>query len=290
MFFKSILLLFVCYTTIWWPKTTQHSNQMTWIYLCYHRLCRHKLSFYFYFSALHEYHTVILQLITNNFGSIQYVNCKFHSHKSGYCVLKINILVNKMCLWNTDVPGWQHQGHKVKIFGTAGKVLSDGKHMWNIKALSVTVTKLWLRLKFSKCRSKVTVKVKVKIWYWWKGLVTRNTHVKYESPISYGSKVMIKVKVFQNVGQRSRSRSQGQNFGTDGKVLSQGIHMWNMKALSLTVQKLWSRLKFSKLKVKGHGQGHKVKHLVLMERSCHKEYTCEIWKPYLLRFKSYDQG
>ena len=30
--------------------------------------------------------------------------------------------------------------------------------------------------------------------------------------------------------------------------------------------------------------------LVLMERGCHKEYTCEIWKQYLLRFRSYDQG
>ena len=29
-----------------------------------------------------------------------------------------------------------------------------------------------------------------------KGLVTRNTHVQYESPISSGKKVMAKVKVF----------------------------------------------------------------------------------------------
>ena len=33
-------------------------------------------------------------------------------------------------------------------------------------------------------------------WYAWKGLVTRNKHVKYESSISYSSKVMGKVKVF----------------------------------------------------------------------------------------------
>ena len=30
-----------------------------------------------------------------------------------------------------------------------------------------------------------------------KGLVTRNTYVKYESPITSGKKVMTKVKVFQ---------------------------------------------------------------------------------------------
>ena len=36
-----------------------------------------------------------------------------------------------------------------------------------------------------------------KLWYHVKGLVTRNTHVKYESPISSGKKVIAKVKVFQ---------------------------------------------------------------------------------------------
>ena len=35
-----------------------------------------------------------------------------------------------------------------------------------------------------------------KLWYDVKGLVTRNTHVQYESPIDYGKKVMAKVKVF----------------------------------------------------------------------------------------------
>ena len=30
-----------------------------------------------------------------------------------------------------------------------------------------------------------------------KGLVKRNTHVQYESPITSGKKVMAKVKVFQ---------------------------------------------------------------------------------------------
>ena len=34
------------------------------------------------------------------------------------------------------------------------------------------------------------------LWYEVKGLVKKNTHVKYESPTSYGSLVMPKVKVF----------------------------------------------------------------------------------------------
>ena len=56
---------------------------------------------------------------------------------------------------------------------------------------------------------KVMAKVKVfqkkvklqgqghKLWYYVKGLVTRNTHVQYESPMSSYLKVMAKVKVYQ---------------------------------------------------------------------------------------------
>ena len=36
-----------------------------------------------------------------------------------------------------------------------------------------------------------------KFWFQQEGLTTRNTHVKYESPISFGSKVVAKVKFFQ---------------------------------------------------------------------------------------------
>jgi hypothetical protein len=59
-----------------------------------------------------------------------------------------------------------------------------------------------------------------------RGIARRNTHVKYESPTTYQSKVMTKVKVFK------RSNS----------------------------------------KVKDH----RVKVMVSNERSCQKEYTCEI--------------
>ena len=49
-----------------------------------------------------------------------------------------------------------------------------------------------------KSRSKFKVKVtRSKISYHVKGLVIRNTHVKYESPTSYDIKVIANVKVFQ---------------------------------------------------------------------------------------------
>ena len=34
------------------------------------------------------------------------------------------------------------------------------------------------------------------------------------------------------------------DFGTKERVLTQGIHLWNMKALSLTIKKLLPMLKF----------------------------------------------
>ena len=62
-----------------------------------------------------------------------------------------------------------------------------------------------------------------------------------------------------------------QNCGMGRKVLPQGISMLNLKALSLSVQKLMPKLSFfksrSKVKVK------RSKCLVLRERSCHKQYT-----------------
>ena len=40
------------------------------------------------------------------------------------------------------------------------------------------------------------VPARKKLWYHVKGLVPRNTHLQYESPITSGKKVIAKVKVF----------------------------------------------------------------------------------------------
>ena len=65
-----------------------------------------------------------------------------------------------------------------------------------------------------------------KFWYPWKGLVTRNVHMKYESPNSSGKEAMTKVKVFFKVGQTSRSRSLGQNFWYPWKgLVTRNVHM-----------------------------------------------------------------
>ena len=70
--------------------------------------------------------------------------------------------------------------------------------MCTIKAVSLLVRNLRPRLKFSKVGQTSRSRSQgQKLWYRVKGLVTRNTRVQHESPISSGKKVMANVKVFQ---------------------------------------------------------------------------------------------
>ena len=90
------------------------------------------------------------------------------------------------------------QGHTLKIYATVGKALSQGTHMPDMNVLYLRMKKLWPMLKIFKSRSKVMVKVTCsKFMVLLEGLVIRNTHAKYESPISQDKKVMPNNKVFQ---------------------------------------------------------------------------------------------
>ena len=93
-----------------------------------------------------------------------------------------------------------------------------------------------------------------KYWYPQKGLVTSNIHVKYQRSNTHCSKIICKVKVFKKWVKLQGQGHRVKNNGTQGKVLSQGILMCNIKALALTVQKLLARLTFSK-----NGSNSKVK-------------------------------
>ena len=111
-----------------------------------------------------------------------------------------------------------------------------------------------------------------KLWHHVKGLVTRKTYVQYESPTTSGKKFMTKVKVCQKKVKLQGQSHEVKNNGTMWKVLSQGIHMCNMKALSLLVRKLWPRLKFFKSRSNFKVKVTRSKVMVPCERSCHKEY------------------
>ena len=82
----------------------------------------------------------------------------------------------------------------------------------------------------------------------------RNTPVKCENSSTHNSKVISKVKVFKKWVKLQGQGHSVKNNGTHGKVLSQRIIIWKIKALPLTVQKLSARLKFSK-----NGSNYKVK-------------------------------
>ena len=63
-----------------------------------------------------------------------------------------------------------------------------------------------------------------------------------------------------------------------------------MKALPLLIRKLWPRLKFFKSRSNVKVKVTRSKILVPTERSCDKECTYVIWKPYLFWLGSYGQG
>ena len=71
--------------------------------------------------------------------------------------------------------------------------------------------------------------------------------MKYESCSSNGLEVMAKVKVLKSSLKVKVKGHWVKNFGSNWKILSEGIYMCNMKGLALMVQKLWPKLKFLKI-------------------------------------------
>jgi hypothetical protein len=104
-----------------------------------------------------------------------------------------------------------------------------------------------------------------------KGLARRYTHVKYESPTTYQSKVMTKVKDLEKVKLRGQrvSKSCYQMKG----LTKRNTHV---KYDSPITYKSNVITKVNVLEKKVKLQGQWVKVMVSNERSCKKEYTCEI--------------
>ena len=83
---------------------------------------------------------------------------------------------------------------------------------------------LLARLKFSKCRS--TSKVKVtgsKCWYPQKGLVCRNTQVKYDSSNPHCSKLLATLEFSKEYVKLQGQGHSLKNVGISGKVLYIGL-------------------------------------------------------------------
>jgi hypothetical protein len=75
--------------------------------------------------------------------------------------------------------------------------------------------------------------VKQNLWFQYKGLVTRNMHTKYKSPITYHSKDMTNVKVFGKCVKLQGQRHKVKNYGTLFKTLTLAIsYEWQMIGLS----------------------------------------------------------
>jgi lauroyl/myristoyl acyltransferase len=83
--------------------------------------------------------------------------------------------------------------------------------------------------------------------------------MKYESPITYHSKDMANVKVFEKWVKLQGQHHKVKSYNTNKKVLSWGRHIWNMKAISLAIQTIWPMLTLFKSGSNFKGQGHKIK-------------------------------
>ena len=101
---------------------------------------------------------------------------------------------------------------------------------------------------------------------------------------------MAKLKFLKSSSKVKVKGHKVKNFVSNGKVLSEGIYMGNMKGLAITVQKLWLRLKFLKNRSNVKVKVTRPKIFVPSVRPRLKEYTCEILKLYLSYFKSYGPG
>ena len=90
----------------------------------------------------------------------------------------------------------------VKRFSSNKMILSQGIFIWNMITLVHTVQKLLASLKFSKSRSRSRSQGQ-RCQYPQKGLVTKNSHIKYQSSSTHCSKVISKIKF-----SKSRSNSK----------------------------------------------------------------------------------
>jgi hypothetical protein len=109
-----------------------------------------------------------------------------------------------------------------------------------------------------------------------KGLARKNTHVKYESPSTYQSKVMTKVIVWK---RRSNYKVKDQRVKVMVSNERSCLKEYTCESPSTYESKLMTKVKVLEKKVKLQGQKLEVKVMVSNEKSYQKEYTCEICKP-----------
>ena len=136
--------------------------------------------------------SVLWKIVLNKFKIIIYLLynlsiCSLYNNVRSNCLIK---LTETRCVCETQMPpiianSKDVHGHKDKYLDTSRKILSQGMLM-----------------------QYESSNIYLKIMKPWKGLITRNTHVKYQSSSTHCSKVMNKVSVFKKMGQIPRSMSQ----------------------------------------------------------------------------------
>ena len=103
--------------------------------------------------------------------------------------------------------------------------------------------------------------------------VTRNDYVQY------GSSGILSLRSYEQCHFFLYwSNVKVKRLSTYKNISSQGIFMWNIKVLALTIHKLLARLKFLKSRSNSQVKITRSKILEPMERYYHMGYSCEISK------------
>ena len=82
-------------------------------------------------------------------------------------------------------------------------------------------------------------------------------HAKYGVFISYGSTIMVKVKVLDMKVKGHGQSTYIKPFGINRNAISKRMYMWNMKALPYMAKILWQILKFLEMQIIGHGHSQR---------------------------------
>ena len=92
-----------------------------------------------------------------------------------------------------------------------------------------------------KTRSEVKVKVTVtQLWYATLRHPKMHPHTKFEIPTSNNIRDMLRTRLYQKLGQRSRSRSQWPKNGTRHSPIPRCIHTPNLEFLPQRIYEIWT--------------------------------------------------
>jgi hypothetical protein len=131
-------------------------------------------------------------------------------------------------------------------------------------------------LKFLKGRSNVKVRRSKILAPIKRACHIRNTHMKYQSPITYHSKVIANVNVFNKYVKLQGQVHMVKNFNTSRSLVIRNTHTKYQSPITYNSKDMANVKSFFKSRSNFKVNVRRSNILVQIERSCYEEYTYEI--------------